>query len=971
MRHKLILALVILFIFQSLQAQKATITLEKKDILTYPYDDPDPVPALAEGKDQMYPYYSFNGYSLNGRMQKWDVVKLENDYIIVWILPAAGGKVWGAVEKSTGEEFIYRNEVMKFRNISMRGPWTSGGIEFNFGIIGHSPSTCVPVDYRMAENEDGSVSCIVGNTDLPSGTKWNVEIKLQKDKAYFETNATWINPTALPQTYYVWMTAAAVVSDDLEFFYPGNAQIGHGGEYGLWPVNKEGRNVSWYKDNNFGSSKSYHVVGEYNDFMGGYYHKKDFGFGHWALYDEMPGHKLWLWSLARDGGIWEDLLTDTDGQYMEFQAGRMFNQYGGTSAFRTPITQTPFPPDLTDSWHEIWFPVKGTGGISDVSPSGAMHVQDENGKLKIAINAFATVSGRIQVRTGEIYVFDEQRNFKPMQVYDTVIDLRGHREYEVTVGGMDLQYSPSSKKYIDRPFESSVDTKPETASTWYQQGMQLKDMRKYAEAKAMFKKCLETDHLYVDAYAALAELCYRSMDYDSVFACTEAAIQLDTYHPAANYLAGITYLAYGDFTNALESLGWAARSPEFRSAAYEKMAVAEFRLNDLNLSEHYANASLDYNRKNLSSLQLLAIIKSRTGRTKEAEECLRSVENLDRTGHFSCYECHKLNPSEANIKRFTSSIDGEMPYQSYLDLSMYYNSLDLKEDALDVIQMAPENPLVSIWRAYLKEDREMLEQAAGMAPAFVFPHRTETVQALEWAAENNNSWKFRYYLALNYAAISRMADCRRLFTECGQEPDYAPFYLARAAIVNDEKQVLPDLMKARQLAPSDWRTAVRLTGYYRSHGDHAAELKIASDAYSKSSNNSTLGIEYAVSLINNSQFAKSLKMLEGMKILPNEGSSEGKRVFTQAALMLSMDLIDAARYADALKMIDKSAEWPENLGVGKPFEPDTRIQDYLRSYCLKKLNRKDQSDPAYIEKIRTELEKSNSEMVKRALKMVR
>ena len=53
---------------------------------------------------------------------------------------------------------------------------------------------------------------------LPSRTQWRVEIRLPKDKAYFETRAMWNNPTPLPQTYYNWMTAAAVVTDDLEFF---------------------------------------------------------------------------------------------------------------------------------------------------------------------------------------------------------------------------------------------------------------------------------------------------------------------------------------------------------------------------------------------------------------------------------------------------------------------------------------------------------------------------------------------------------------------------------------------------------------------------------------------------------------------------------------------------------------------------------------------------------------------------------
>ncbi len=43
---------------------------------------------------------------------------------------------------------------MKFRNISLRGPWTSGGIEFNFGVIGHTPATATPVDYVTKNLEE-------------------------------------------------------------------------------------------------------------------------------------------------------------------------------------------------------------------------------------------------------------------------------------------------------------------------------------------------------------------------------------------------------------------------------------------------------------------------------------------------------------------------------------------------------------------------------------------------------------------------------------------------------------------------------------------------------------------------------------------------------------------------------------------------------------------------------------------------
>jgi len=236
----------LLFIPVFVSGQKATISMETRNILTYPYSDPNPIPIFADipGRSYkyniIYPYHSIQGYSVKGTMQEWELVKLENDYIQLWVMPANGGKVWGAIEKSTGKEFVYRNEVVKYRDVAVRGPWTMGGIEFNFGTYGHHPSTCAPVDYKMVENNDGSVSCIVGSYDLPGRTKWYVEIRLPKDKAYFETRAMWTNLSSLPQTYYNWMTASAVVADDLEFQYPGTAEIDLWRR--IWPVsNKRGR----------------------------------------------------------------------------------------------------------------------------------------------------------------------------------------------------------------------------------------------------------------------------------------------------------------------------------------------------------------------------------------------------------------------------------------------------------------------------------------------------------------------------------------------------------------------------------------------------------------------------------------------------------------------------------------------------------------------------------------------------------
>ena len=121
----------------SLIAQTASIIEKEVQILTYPYSDPDPVPQFGK----IFPYFRYDGYALNGSMRNWKVVEMENDYIKLWVIPEIGGKIWGAVEKSTGKEFIYYNHAVKFRDVALRGPWTSGGIEINFGIIGHAPTS--------------------------------------------------------------------------------------------------------------------------------------------------------------------------------------------------------------------------------------------------------------------------------------------------------------------------------------------------------------------------------------------------------------------------------------------------------------------------------------------------------------------------------------------------------------------------------------------------------------------------------------------------------------------------------------------------------------------------------------------------------------------------------------------------------------------------------------------------------------
>ncbi len=632
------------------------------------------------------------------------------------------------------------------------------------------------------------------------------------------------------------MTAAAVVTDDLEFYYPGNQALEHDGSPTPWPVDEKGRDVSKYKNNAFGSHKSIHTVGEYNDFMAGYYRDSKFGFGHWALYDEMPGHKLWLWALSRSGGIWEDLLTDTDGQYMEFQAGRQFNQYSPSSTLKSSITQVPFSPGVTDRWTERWFPIKDIGGVTDVSPFGVLNVKGD----EISLNSLAFVDATIEVRSKGKIVHSEKKTFRPMDVFHTKI-----AGDEVIVKEMDLHYTSSPSNDLKRPF---IATSPSKELT-YRDGVELKEAREYRKAMKIFKQCLERDSLNFEARNDIAEMYYRSGLYDSALLETSKVLRNDTYDPKANYLAGITYKAKGDLVNSLESLGWAARSMEFRSAAYAQMAAVEIIKGDYVLGKHYANESLNYNRYNINAIHAIHVM----GIDEVKPEAL---------DHFT----------QPGI-----SIQNEFPYQTYLEVALEDLSYGLKDKAIDVLLAAPQQPEVKIWTAYLKNDVQLLKQVAGESPAFVFPYRTESLAPLQWAVSQNDSWKVKYYLALNYYALQRDKEAIDMLVACGDQPDYAPFYLTRSRLVKGDK----DLLRANKLAPEEWRTWTYLIEYFEKNSNYEQQLTYAKQAAQKFKDNYTFQFALAKALMNNKKYQESIDILKKLTVLPFEGSGEGHEVYVK------------------------------------------------------------------------------------------
>ena len=415
--------------------------------------------------------------------------------------------------------------------------------------------------------------------DLPSRTRWRVEVRLPADRAYFETHAQWQNPTPLEHPYYNWMTGAAFAQDDLVLSFPGEAYLEHPGAERRWPVDVEGRSLPEYDQNRFGGNKSYHVVGSYQDFFGGYYREDDYGFGHWGRYEDIPGQKLWLWALSRQGGIWEDLLTDTDGQYVEFQAGRLLVQYSPTGEIN-PISEVGFHPGASDRWMETWFPVEGLGGLTEASRDGALHVEREGDELIVRAHSFRAARDTLFVVAGTDTLHVQPTDFDVLTAVSWRLDVPGSEDFLVTLPGLGLRYdSDPAATSLDRSFQTPPDAVPSIswADRTAEVASEFVQGRHLPEARQAYESVLEIEPWHRASLLGMADLEYRRGRNVEGLVFARRALQLDAYDAKANFVAGNLYMAANDDLNARETFGWAARSTTYRSIAYQQLATLELR----------------------------------------------------------------------------------------------------------------------------------------------------------------------------------------------------------------------------------------------------------------------------------------------------------------------------------------------------------------------------------------------------------
>jgi len=260
---------------------------------------------------------------------------------------------------------------------------------------------------------------------------------------------------------------------------------------------------------------------------------------------------------------------------------------------------------------------------------------------------------------------------------------------------------------------------------------------------------------------------------------------------------------------------------------------------------------------------------------------------------------------------------------------------------------------VMFWQAYAEyklggKPDKTIERAADGRVEGVFPFRPESAEVFAWATGVTGNWKPKYFLGLIYWSRNQPDKARELFAACGNRPEFAALYAARAELMKET--ALKDLLRASELNPNQWRYGKMLIQHYIGEKKYPEALRVAQEYDKRLPNDFRIRLLLAKTHLLNGSYAACSDVLSKTSVLPYEGSTEGHALYREAWLMQAIGRMKAKKYADALTMIANARLYPINLGVGKPYDEniDSRIESYMEGMCHEAMKKSDKAAEAWI-----------------------
>jgi tetratricopeptide (TPR) repeat protein len=963
---------------QVAQAAKARVWEGTITIPTYLMGPDDPNPQFPLVNDHnIYPYTQLDDLTNNRQPKAWKAIYLENKYLKVTILPQMDGRVYSIYDKIAKHEVLYRNNVVKYEMVGLRGAWISGGIEWNFPN-GHNTDTVSPVASRIHENPDGSATAVVGDLDQVSHMHWEVALTLHPDAAYLQAHVTLFNSTPVARLHWWWANSAVRATDDLQFFIPmrWGTTMREVQTYPIW----QGTDHSWYK--NWHHASDLFAIGVHRSFFGAYYHKLNYGVVQVSNYREVPGKKFFTWGNSGDGDVWVPLLTDNDGQYCEIQAGH----------FRTQGLRNFIPPQRVESWNEYWYPVaKLDGGFVEGTRQMAINIvypsASEAGKSAVlAVSPVAVLNGlKIEVKMGSQTLKDfSPVSFEPLDTKTFAIPVAdvatAKKELDVTITdaeGKTLLHWNAAEPVDGNPDLSvktgleKVDRRPDSelsVEDLFLRGLDVEKKGRSLEAIEIYKEVLKRDSEFIPALLKLAQADYEAADFAGAEALVARARAREEENPQVNYMAGVIYKAAGKLGLAKDGFWYSLRFGGAKSPALVQLGEIAIHQKDYAGAAKLLRRAVQYNPDDGVALSDLAVALRLGGHSDEALKAAdQAVEKMPILP-FALAEKWKeelpLGTAEY-VQHSEEVFRNTVGYRSqgYMEAAAWYRRLgDLSSSnfflavAAKFLAVKNVSPLIWYYRAansWDEGDEQGGSTLAGYAEKAnveaVFPNRPEDARVLrEVLAHNPADSHAKYFLGTFLFAHSRYAEAADLWKQAVAEGfHYAVLYRNLGVyawkVQNDPATAATYYAEAIKQAPQDFRLYVDLDELYTQLDKTGEREKLFASAPPEVLEKNAVRNRRVLLDVQTRNYDDALNVLRGYNFKAAEGGRISHELFVLANIQKGRAAFEAGQFGEAEGAFRAALEYPKNLPVGKPEHPQDQEALYWLGRALDEQGKKSEA----------------------------
>ena len=913
-----------------------------------PFHNPNALGAVREDvpiyNQNVYPYPMQTGISVEKGDETYRAVVLENDLVRVIVMPELGGRVYAAHDKTNGDfDFIYHNHVIKPSLVALRGAWISGGIEWNFPTRGHTTNTFSPVAHKIVEAGDGSVTCFVGTTEWVRRMKWAVAITVFPDRSCFRTRILLDNPTLTDNRAYFWANAATHAWPDTRVIFPpaDHTFAGMRRNPEPWPIN-HGRDVSWYRNTPFAHD---YFCGVPGDFHGAYNYDRDCGTVHTASRYESPGQKFWTWGTAPSGTIWEDLLTDNDGQYIEVQAGRLPTQ-GDTWIFE---------PHMHEEWDEYWYPVQGMQGFVKANSQAAVNLDVKQGRAFMAVNTTCTFTDAELRLLGDGELL-WQTKLSPApgapwreEIAVTATPETWQLELLDASGRPILSYSTKPEPMPKPDLEPDLPTdESASAEEIYLAGYYALKHWKAERAETLFKKSLEKDQGFTPALRGLAILRYRAGDYAKARELANRVLDRNEDDDTARYYRALSKIRLGITERTREDLYLIGRRADYRHVAPYVLASLAVADGNLAEAETLLRRSIAQNPEDHRAQVMLAAILRCLDRKDEAAALLKEVLASDPLDASALVERLLLTGEEVDVSRLA-----EDP-QVWIEAACVYLEMNLLDDASDVLRRFASRPggagqpFVYFYLGYLADRlgqadqaREHYGQGLALDVKSVFPFRLESLAVLRSGLKfEPDDWKLHYYLGTLLTAKGCWQEGLEEFLAAEKShPNCSVLYANLGVIcanrVGDAKRAQEAFEKALACDPTDYHYYVALDSLYAASGDKTRRERLFARTPPEVESDFRVRFCRAGFCYDMGRYDEALDVLRRTTFIPWEGATAVHVLYQQTLNARADERMKNGDYRAAIDDLKLAMEYPRNLGVGCPHDPDFSRQYYQIGVCYR------------------------------------